>query len=131
MQVTTGFKLGSSKVAYTLSFINTTIIDVNSAFSPDHSVLKFCSTAIHCRSTADVSLAIRSHPPSSVIRIVFCTRKEVYEACLNPYANCPPCSCARRLELDHCQCRRGVRTFLGRSPMTTYNVRLVIHRLFE
>jgi len=78
MQVTTGFKLGSSKVAYTLSFINTTIQDVNSAFSPDQSVLKFCSTAIHCRSTADVSLAIRSHPPSSVIRIVFFAHERRY-----------------------------------------------------
>jgi len=46
-----------SCIAYNSRFaviLGSTIQDVDSAFSPDQSVLNFCSTAIHGRSAADV-----------------------------------------------------------------------------
>ena len=63
------FKLRANKI----------IQEVNPAFSPDQSMLNFCSAAADGRSAADASLSYAAILPRSVYESSFWTSKEVYE----------------------------------------------------
>ena len=67
---------------------NTMIKDANSAFSPDQSVLNFCSTATRGRRAADASPAYAATLPRPVYESSFSTSKEGYETSNYPVNTC-------------------------------------------